>query len=506
MKDKQKHAEISSSRQGRRASDEIEATKKDRLIRALLHLIETDAWITKSKSGDVYYSFPNGDSLETFHLNSPQLFLKIRQIAREKLAWRLTKPTCAEILDELAVSAQFSSVPTDEVYHRTARGTAGRVYIDLCNEAKDIVVIDKYGYAKYNYTNDWPLLLRPAGMTALPNPFEAPPNLELLRPYLNIHSETEWRLLIAYLLFSLVPGGPYPVLSVSGTAGSSKSTFCRVLRRLIDPSSVETQALPRSTDDLMLTARNSYLLVFDNVRILTHDISDYLCRIATGAGIRVRSLYKDFDEKLIHVSRPCILNGIGDVIDQPDLVSRAIQINLQPIATRRTEEEFNRSFESEVDAIFAGLLEALVKTLNQLPNVNEVPAPRMADFAKFGIAVERGLGWTEQSFMEAFGQNQRDQMTVSLGDDPVAKAIRKLVSTLEEGETHTETPTSLLATLQEYVTSGDITKKTWPESSLSLGKRLRKIEPALKACGIEVLSVHSGDRKFAITRLPSFKP
>ena len=64
---------------------------------------------------------------------------------------------------------------------------------------------------------------RPAGMLALPVP-GARGSIELLRPYVNV-DDAGFRLVIAWLTASLLPVGPYPILSLHGEQGSAKSTL-----------------------------------------------------------------------------------------------------------------------------------------------------------------------------------------------------------------------------------------------------------------------------------------
>lgn len=130
----------------------------------------------------------------------------------------------------------------------------------------------------------------------------------------------------------------------------------------------------------------------------------------------------------------------------------------------------------------------------------------MADFAHFGMAVERAQNWPNGSFKEAYAQNQQEQMINSLGDDPVATAMRSLVKLdVEAGIPYTKTPTALLEALADFASYSQAGSKAWPQSPHSLSKRLKKLEPALRACGVGVDFHHSGNRTISVTRLPTFK-
>lgn len=482
------------------------AKNNEKFFQRVYGFVEDQIMMTRNKSGTVYATFGSERGVETLPLACARMSSKIKRMVRDEFDFRAPKYMIAELVEELQDTAQDMPLEIHEVHRRVARGTRGQIFLDLHDENNRVLEVDHDGYRHHDSDDELPLFLRTPGMTALPDPVGVIGNIELLRGFLNYGAENNWYLIIVFILYSLRPLGPYAILVVLGTAGSSKSTFSRILRLLIDPSSVPTQALPRSVADLMITASNSHLLVFDNVRTLSLDLSDALCQLATGGGVRKRTLYTDNEETLIHVTKPCILNGIDDVASQPDLVSRCILMELPAITVRRTEEELNSKFAASISAIFAGLMTALSKTLAELDNVTEFPDARMADFARFGVAVERALGWPTNSFKEAFAQNQQQQMTNSLGDDPLAAAIRTLVHTeVEAGTTYTKTPTDLLAALREVATHHQVSNRAWPMSPLSLGKRLKKMEPALRACGVGVAFHHSGNRTISVKRLENFR-
>jgi hypothetical protein len=482
------------------------AKDNEKFFQKVYGFVENQLALTRNKSGTIHATFMPDRVLETVPVKSARMGSKIKKMIRDEFRFRAPKQMIAELIEELQDTAQDMPLETHEVHHRVARGTTGQIFVDLHDQNNLVLEVDRDGYRHHDFDDELPLFLRTPGMTALPDPVGVVGNVELLRGFLNFGTENNWYLIIVFILYSLRPLGPYAILVVLGTAGSSKSTFSRILRLLIDPSSVPTQALPRSVADLMITASNSHLLVFDNVRTLSLELSDALCQLATGGGVRKRTLYTDNEETLIHVTKPCILNGIDDVASQPDLVSRCILMELPAITVRRTEEELNSKLAASISAIFAGLMTALSKTLAELDNVTDFPDARMADFARFGVAVERALGWPANSFKEAFAQNQQQQMTNSLGDDPLAAAIRTLVhAEVEADSTYTKTPTELLVALREVATHRQLSNRAWPMSPLSLGKRLKKMEPALRACGVGITFHHSGNRTISVKRLDNFR-
>src|SRR4029077_8716043 len=133
-------------------------------------------------------------------------------------------------------------------------------------------------------------------------------------------------------------------------------------------------------------AHNSHVQAFENISKLSGTMSDYLCRLATGGGVRTRALFKDTDETLLRATRPGILEGITNFIVRADLMERAVTLPLEPLADRKTERALQREFEGLRPGLFGALLDHLVVGVRQLPDTHLANPPRMADFATWCAA------------------------------------------------------------------------------------------------------------------------
>jgi hypothetical protein len=71
-------------------------------------------------------------------------------------------------------------------------------------------------------------------LEALPIPAPSKGDANLLRGFLNVETEDDFRLLIAWLFGCLHQTGPYQILILTGEQGSAKSTAARILRNLRD--------------------------------------------------------------------------------------------------------------------------------------------------------------------------------------------------------------------------------------------------------------------------------
>jgi hypothetical protein len=278
-------------------------------------------------------------------------------------------------LNVIEAKAHFDA--PERLVHVRVGELDGRLYLDLCDETWRAVEIVVTGWRVID--NPPVRFRRAAGMQPLPLPAPGG-SVETLRSFLNVQSDTDFVLVVAWALAVLRNRGPYPVIVLSGEQGSAKSTFSAILRALLDPNTAPLRALPREDRDLFIAASNGHVLAFDNVSGLPAWISDTLCRLATGGGFAVRQLYTDQDEMLFDAVRPVILNGIEDIVTRPDLADRAVFLTLEPIPEerRRPEAELWVEFEAERPRILGVLLDAVVQGLKRLPETRLEKLPRMA--------------------------------------------------------------------------------------------------------------------------------
>jgi hypothetical protein len=133
--------------------------------------------------------------------------------------------------------------------------------------------------------------------------------------------------------------------------------------------------------------------------------------------------------------RPIILNGIAEVGTRPDLIERSLFVELPfiPDEQRRAEAELLAEFDEAHPVILGGLLDAVVVALRELPRTTLPALPRMADFALWVTAAERGLGWEPGSFLGAYNRNRRKALDVALEASPIVDPLRELVEG-EDGE------------------------------------------------------------------------
>jgi hypothetical protein len=448
---------------------------------------QADILIELTQSIDLFHS-PDGTGFADLHTNGHRETWPIRSKGfRRWLARRFYDATqgapsseaLASALNVIEAKAHFDA-PEREVCVRVA-GLNGRLYLDLGDASWRAVEIDVTGW--WVIDNPPVRFRRAAGMQPLPMPVRGG-SVEALRSFLNLKTDTDFVLVVAWTLACLRDRGPYPVIVLSGEQGSAKSTFSAILRALLDPNTAPLRALPREDRDLFIAASNGYVLAFDNISGLPAWISDTLCRLATGGGFAVRQLYTDQDEVLFDASRPVILNGIEDIVTRPDLADRAILLTLEPIPeeSRRPEAELWAAFELECPRILGALLNAVVEGLKRLPETHLPKLPRMADFALWATACETAL-WAAGAFWTAYCGNRDEAVEGVIEADPVAAAVRAVMA---KRTVWTGTASDLLGALAEVTDERVATSKTWPDSPRALAGRLRRAATFLRKIGIEI--------------------
>jgi hypothetical protein len=397
-------------------------------------------------------------------------------------------------LNVIEAKAHFDA--PERVVHVRIGGLDGKLYLDLGDEAWRAVQIDTTGWRVID--NPPVRFRRASGMRALPTPVSGG-SVATLRSFLNVQSDADFVLVVAWTLAVLRNRGPYPVLVLSGEQGSAKSTFSSILRALLDANTAPLRALPREDRDLFITASNSHVLAFDNVSGLPAWISDTLCRLATGGGFAVRQLYTDQDEVLFDAARPVILNGIEDIVTRPDLADRAVFLTLEPIPEerRRPEAELWAAFEAERPRILGVLLDAVVEGLKNVPDTHLPRLPRMADFALWATACETAL-WPAGTFWAAYCGNRDEAVAGVIEADPIAAAVRALMAARTNW---TGTASELLGALAEEAGERVAKAKIWPDSPRALAGRLRRAATFLRKIGIEIGFEREGRARTRVIRI-----
>jgi hypothetical protein len=441
-----------------------------------------DLWQTEEH--DPWIDLPIAGHKEPVSLQSPSIKNWLAAEFHSLTGRFASSDTIAQAIGVLL--GQSRSAPTYKLYHRTAR-INGKIYLDLGRPDWQMVEICGAGWRMIEGKDCPAKFRRPKSMKELPMP-EQGGDWQGLRKIVNL-DEHNWSLLLAWLSWCFFPERPHPLLLLNGEQGTGKSKLSELLKRLIDPSKALLMSLPREERSLKAHAQNRWTLVYDNLSGLSGEMSDALCRLATGGGLVDRSLYTDMDESVFDGVRPIILNGIEALATRPDLLERSVLLNLTPITEeeRITEEEWEQTLTANQPAIFGCLLNAVAQGLNNRENISLFSLPRMADFAIWGHATETAFGFAAGTFEDAYSANRGLVHAAAIDNDAIATALLQLAEkqTLT-GRLFLGTASELLKALNDIVSEEQRKSPDWIKSPRVLGRRLVRLAPELRKLGIAI--------------------
>jgi putative DNA primase/helicase len=159
----------------------------------------------------------------------------------------------------------------------------GLIFLDLGCQRRRAVEISAIGWRIVDAppVEFW----RSHGMLALPEP-QAGEEIEVLREFVNVESDADFRLFVAFVTAALRPSGPFLILVVTGQARSSKSILAKTPALLVDPQTAPSSGPPREERDLFISASNWWLLAYTNLSSIPQWFSMHFVGWLTARGLR----------------------------------------------------------------------------------------------------------------------------------------------------------------------------------------------------------------------------
>ena len=446
-----------------------------------------------------YASVPVRDHVETYALEARSRAFPawLRRRFHEATGRSAGRNAVGEAVDQLEAEALFGD-SVRPVYRRVAEGD-GRWYLDLGDAGRQVVELT---------ADSWRVIER-APATFLRSPTAAPlpvpergGSIDELRPFLQTgDDESLFRLIVGWIIAALRPSGPYPVLAIRGEHGAAKTTTAIVAKAFVDPSSGELGAipmlsrLPRKPEDFPPAIAGRHVIAGGNVSFIPNWLSDDLATLAVGGAWPMRVLYTNLDELVVNACRPILLEGIPDVVAQPDLADRTIAVGLPVLLRKRSEAEFWAAFRQARPRIMGALLDALVAARRTVDRVHLTVDVRMVDAARFVVAAQAQLGWEPGAYEGDLAEMRVGSSELLLADSPLTAPLRVLVAGLPDGSPWYGSASDLLEALEGRSGERGTAGHRWPPDGTRLSKVLRRLTPDLRRDGIEVeFDKHIGDR------------
>jgi hypothetical protein len=380
-----------------------------------------------------------------------------------------------QAINVLKGKALFES-PLIELHNRIARED-GAIWYDLGDGTAIKVVSGTWGHTK-----KVPILFRQYSHQRKQVLPEKGGNPWSIFNFINV--DEEHRLLVlVYVISCYIPGIPHPIAHPHGPQGSGKTTFCRVLKDLIDPSALPTLIMQQDYAQLIQAIAHHHFVPFDNLSDLPGWASDILAIACTGGGLSKRQLYTDEEDIILSVQRCISINAINLLISRADLMDRAILLHLERIApnARKDESEFWANFERKRAMILGGIFDVFARAMQIYESVNLHHLPRMADFAKWGFAIGEALQHGGgNAFLKAYDANINRQTEEIIQNNTLLMAVLKQMNekTIWEG-----TIKSVYDQLRK-IAQPDKDDPSFPKTERSLRKYLERVKTTLNQQGI----------------------
>lgn len=317
---------------------------------------------------------------------------------------------------------------------------------------------------------------------------------------MHIKSRSDRILLAVMMVASFIPDIPHPILIPHGPQGSAKSTFCRYMKKIVDPVSVELLTVPSKKEEFAQHMHHNLLAAYDNVDKIPGWFSDEVCKATTGGGTSKRELYTDDEDVSYNFKRILLVNGIHNPFTRSDALDRSAMTYFERIS------DSERAEESVVDAIFqemrphllGKIFDTLVKALQIKLTVKLDKKPRMADFAVWGVAIAKALGGEyEDKFLDAYYEILERQNVDAVEATLIGPALvrwynNEKPSTDKDNDGMLDqkksyyywegTPETLLRMLTDSAPSFgiDVKSKEWPKKTHTFTRKLRPIIPDLR--------------------------
>lgn len=382
---------------------------------------------------------------------------------------------------------------------RVARFSDGLV-LDLGQpKSSRCVVITADGWSIEDTAPEGVLFRRSKVTQPLPDP-EKGGTLDGLRDLLDL-SDQQWTLVKGWLVASLLPDIPRPMLAFLGSQGSAKTTRAAMICGVYDPKPEHSlgSSFGKSLTDDRVKALSHYLVGYDNLSHTSKDASDHLARMVTGDSADARQLYTDGDLYTITYRRTGVFTAIALPPIQPDARERIVPIILErvPENKRKAEKALWREYEALLPRTLGAILDLAVVMLANLPVTEEKvqPLPRMADYFVALQAIDPAMA-------DAYWSAVKDSMRDAAEEDPFVSVVVEWLQSewLMAGDSIDVTPSQAWQDAGVFYTKHDAGNRGhgtawWPSSASAFSKAIVRASEPLRALGVEAREVRIKGRR-----------
>lgn len=430
-------------------------------------------------NNDPYVALFNNGHREILSVDSKEFSQWIEYLYYKNTNRTIRADSLSQVINILSFKARVIGGQKTKLYNRVAK-EGNDFWYDMTDDNYSAI---KISAGKWSYETLPPILFcryRHQEPQVIP---KQGGDIKKIFEYINL---TGYRtLFLCWLVSCFVPDIPHPMPILYGEKGAAKSTACELLKRLIDPSVMNSLNLSKNERSLVVALQVHYYLPFDNVSVINSEVSDLLCRAITGGAVQHHKLYTNGEDYIFKFKRCLTINGINNVANRSDLLDRSIMLELErvPENKRREQQDVYDSFENDRPYLLGAIFDVLSKAIQIYPTVKLNSLPRMADFCRWGYAIGQAIGGYGDEFLNEYFSNQSIQNKEAVDSDVVAFLI---VEFMRGREQWCGRVSGLLKAICEEAPNHGINPKNKgiPQYPNKLSQRIKGVKSNLEGVGI----------------------
>lgn len=461
----------------------------------------TQCEVFSGKDGFAYITYNEGKNLVTRRIRSRE-YRRYLLIIMRKSQIKASGNKLDEIIEDLEARA-FESEVVKDVFIRVGFDDQSRIIIDNSDSGKTYTVIEK---GQWSVINKSPVpFIGTSKQRALPATMKIgrAEFLKMLSKYFHFKNPDNLLLVLAFILKCFIrQSGSCVIFVFQGRQDSGKSSASELIKTLVDPTDPLLSIPPKTPMDVIIMANSSYFLGYDNLSGISNDLADFFCSVVYGISYSKRSLYTNDDEIVYNLKRDILFNGIEELSKRADFLDRVVQVELASIKPeyRKSKTLLQQEMAHDTPYLLHGIYDLLSEVLEVLPTVQLTYLPRMADFARIGIAIEKVLELKDGTFLSVYHNNILERTQNTFWEDELCCLIFEALNSHRRHDTSGlyTTDGALRGTameLNKFLFQRLSKGKYSPRTAQGFGAYLKRVEPLLKLKGIKVDYDRSAERR-----------
>ncbi len=333
--------------------------------KVLFDIVENDFYYKKTDAG-ILATISTADGKEDVSINSDKFISIITSKYRKRCGMVISATPIKNCIRSFQgdIVAQQEKVKNP---NRLIKTKNNEIWIDAGNKEDAYYVISENGFEIR--PDAYEHFYKHSEKNSIPLPDWENGDIDRIFKYCHV-PENMKNIFIAYIVSLFIADIEHPCLVLNGEQGSGKTTVSTFIKALVDPVGDNQPSLfPKNYADLVLMFQSNYLLAFDNLRTLSKKQSDLLCSIITHIREARRKLYTDSEMMRFDLCQPIILNGIHDVVKEPDMLSRSIVMNISKSSDKERfacdKVTLTEEFMKDRAVILGGIFRILSKLLKK---------------------------------------------------------------------------------------------------------------------------------------------